>query len=415
MNWYQVLKSIQKHQEPLIDLSTGNPLLIDELSEVLSRSLRAISDRDDMATELGGYMNVDGLPDLIDGFADSCVPHIGYRLDREQVLVVPGIQAALRYAHEILRQRQESKRILFPVGLEFPGAVDPYSTLPPAIGPYQTASVDTDYFQPYMEPLSLDWESVGAVIISRPHNPTGCVWTAEAMTRLADEAAEHGAWLIQDETYALPFAPLMEKEYSFIDRPNNIHLYSFSKVGLAGERIGLVVAAPEIIQSFREMLRRNLIQAPKSGQRLALAVIQAIQSNPGLGRSFGALYRERWDLCRRLLFNVALPARIALWQGGPFLWCQWPGTLSSDDVFDSLLHRGVAVAPSSALWVSPRAAGQKSEAIRIGLGADLADLEKAIPVVANVLRMLLRLADDGNTPQKGLHSPGKMRPLADLS
>lgn len=391
MNWYQVLKSIEEHRDPLIDLSTGSPLLVDEIADVLSRALRALGNQNDIATELGGYTNVDGLPELINGFADACSKLIGYHLNCEQILVVPGVQAALRYAHEILRQHRQSPRILFPIGLEFPGAVDPHAPLAPAIGHYQVANIDTTFFRPLIDLLSLNWEGVGAVIVSRPHSPTGCVWSAEEMTKLADEAAEHGAWLILDETYALPFAPLTDEAYSFIDRPNVIHLYSFSKVGLAGERIGIVVAAPEIIRLFRGTLRRNLIQAPKSGQRLALAVIQAIQCKPELGKSFGPLYRKRWNLCRRLLFSSEIPAHIALWQGGPFLWCQWLGTLSSDDLFDSLLHDGVAVAPSSALWVDPLSADQRPEAIRIGLGTNISDLERAIPVVASALRELVRL------------------------
>jgi valine--pyruvate aminotransferase len=390
MNWYQVLTAIEAHTGPVLDLSTGSPLLVEEMGHALSKSLKTLADRDDLSAELGGYTNPDGLPDLINAFADVCTKYFGRRLDEEQIVVVPGIQAALRYAQEILRQRRESQRILYPIGLEFPGSIDTQSQGSRAIGRHQVANTSNGLFRPVIDHSSLDWKDVGAVIISSPHSPTGCFWSAEEMSRLADEAAAHGAWLILDETYALPFAPLSDRPYSFVDGPNVIHLYSFSKVGLAGERIGLVVGPSEIVRLFRGALRRNAIQTSKSGQRLALAVIDAIQSQPELGKTFGTLYRERWELCRRLLSTSEIRARIAVWEGGPFLWCEWSGGPSSDEMFSSLLDAGVAVAPSSALWVNDLYSDERPEGIRIGLGSSIADLEEALPIVAGFLCEPLR-------------------------
>ena len=388
MNWYQVLTAIEAQTGPLSDLSTGSPLLVEEMGHALSRALRVVADRDNLSGELGGYTNPDGLPDLINAFAGVCTEHFGRRLESEEIVVVPGAQAALRYAQEILRQRGESQRMLYPIGLEFPGAIDTQSRVRPAMGRYQVADSGDGFFRPAIDHSSLDWEDVGAVIISNPHSPTGCFWSGDEMSRLADEAAAHEAWLILDETYALPFAPLSDRPYSFVDRPNVIHLYSFSKVGLAGERVGLVVGAPETVRSFRGALRRNVIQTSKSGQRLALAVIQAIQSNPELGKVFGTLYRERWELCRSSLSTAATRARIALWEGGPFLWCEWLGGPSSDEMFNSLLGAGVAVAPSSALRVNDLDSDRRPEGIRIGLGSSLSDLEKALPIVAGFVQKL---------------------------
>lgn len=396
MEWYQLLTAIEE-QPPLINLCTGSPLLVEGMTKVLSRALQETGELDGIETELGQYANLDGLPELIATFADGCSKYFGRRINHQQILIVPGVQAALRYVHEILRSRGRSERVLFPIGLEFPGATDVIFPTPPHVGEYHFERTHGNLFQPLIAHSSLNWEGVGAVILSRPHNPTGCLWSTAEIHLLAEKAAEHGAWIVIDETYALPFGPMTADPYSVVDGPNVIHLYSFSKIGLAGERVGVVLGPEEIVCLFRAALRRNLIQAPKVGQRLALSAIEALRSDPALASCFGKLYQQRWEYCTRLLSAVDSEVGIGIsqWQGGPFLWCHWSGKPSGDQVFRELLREGVAVAPGSALWINPASSAPRPEGIRLGLGAPFSDLGVAASAIA---RVLSRMLQDAKSP-----------------
>ena len=391
MNFYDVLHAIKNHKGELYDLSTGSPQLISEISNIIVKTLIDIAKHPDTGQDLGSYRNLDGLPRLIKAFADRCTNDFGHPIATEQVIVTPGVQAALRYIHEFIRQ--QGCRILYPLGLEFIGAIDPLSDHPPAIGQYVSSAKGMGTSKISFDPTSLDWQNVGAVILSHPHNPTGRLWSTDELKILASTAERNDAWLVLDETYALPFAPLITGGNTQMDASNVIHLYSFSKVGLAAERVGIVVAPIEITDILRDIQRRSIIQSPKLGQHLALALLEIFENDPHLASCFGRLYRERWELCRVVMQRGKIlnkHLRIAEWEGGPFLWCEWEGLPASETIFWDLLDAGVAVTPAAALRVDPSCQDEpQPTGIRIGLGAPIENLERGVEIIARCLADLI--------------------------
>lgn len=84
---------------------------------------------------------------------------------------------------------------------------------------------------------------------ARPNNPTGTLWPSSAIEALAREFAD--VLFVSDEAYA---------EYcgdSMIDRvpalPNLIVMRTFSKVGLAGLRVGMTYASPAITGEIEKL------------------------------------------------------------------------------------------------------------------------------------------------------------------
>ena len=126
-----------------------------------------------------------------------------------------------------------------------------------------------------------------AILVNSPNNPTGCIYAADDMKRLADmvnrvnETRERPLFLLSDEPYRAfaydgavvpPVLPLT---------PYAVVLGSFSKtLSLAGERIGYVVVHPgmpdgDTLVNAITLTNRTLgfVNAPVIGQRLAMALL----------------------------------------------------------------------------------------------------------------------------------------------
>ena len=94
-------------------------------------------------------------------------------------------------------------------------------------------------------------ENVHAVLVNTPNNPSGAVYSARTLTRLAEllTAKEkqfgHDIWLISDEPYReIVFDG---KDIPYVSRfyPRTLSCYSFSKsLSLPGDRIGYVAVNP---------------------------------------------------------------------------------------------------------------------------------------------------------------------------
>ena len=126
-----------------------------------------------------------------------------------------------------------------------------------------------------------------AILVNSPNNPTGCIYSAEDMKRIAgivnrvNETRERPLFLLSDEPYRAfaydgavvpPVLPLT---------PFAVVLGSFSKtLSLAGERIGYVVVHPDMpdgatLVNAITLTNRTLgfVNAPVIGQRLAMALL----------------------------------------------------------------------------------------------------------------------------------------------
>lgn len=96
-----------------------------------------------------------------------------------------------------------------------------------------------------------DWAGQpGSLLVANPNNPDGVHRSPEQLERLAAVQAAAGGWLILDEAFAdaLP-------GNGFDGGEQVVVLRSFGKFfGLAGVRLGFVIAAPPIVTRLRELL-----------------------------------------------------------------------------------------------------------------------------------------------------------------
>jgi cobalamin biosynthetic protein CobC len=145
----------------------------------------------------------------------------------ERVAAVPGSEMALRL-------------------LPLLGVPQPIVAVRPSYGTHgAVASVRVD--QSALD----DWVGqAGSLLIANPNNPDGVPRSSDQLASLAAAQLRAGGWLILDEAFAdaMPGSGFNGDEQAVV-------LRSFGKFfGLAGVRLGFVIATPEILARLRALL-----------------------------------------------------------------------------------------------------------------------------------------------------------------
>lgn len=96
-------------------------------------------------------------------------------------------------------------------------------------------------------------ESVAAICVSRPTNPTGNVLTEEEIHKLDQLARDNGVPLIIDNAYGVPFPNIIFEDIEPFWNDNTILCMSLSKLGLPGLRCGIVIANEAVTQALTNM------------------------------------------------------------------------------------------------------------------------------------------------------------------
>lgn len=111
-----------------------------------------------------------------------------------------------------------------------------------------------------------DIEDIGAdhgvVVVVNPNNPDGRAYPTDALCRLHDRLKSHGGYLVVDEAFGdtdqdLSLAPVAS------GLSNLVIFRSFGKFfGLAGLRLGFVIAAPGVLERFEDWLGPWAVSGP---------------------------------------------------------------------------------------------------------------------------------------------------------
>ncbi|TDC96922.1 PLP-dependent aminotransferase family protein [Saccharopolyspora aridisoli] len=184
-------------------------------------------------------------------------------------------------------------------------------------------------------------------------NPTGRTIGEARRDRIADIAARHDLWLIEDDPYGeLRYSgrPLRPLSGRVPDR--SIYLGSFSKIVSPGMRVGWLRAPAQLRQQLTILkqaadLHTSTIDQAAAAEYLATADLDARV------RVLCETYRERRDAMLAGLREIA-PAgtEITEPEGGMFVWVRLPGEVDTAEVLQEALGHDVAFVPGAAFQVS---------------------------------------------------------------
>ncbi|RME33691.1 MAG: valine--pyruvate transaminase [Gammaproteobacteria bacterium] len=333
-------------------LGGGNPSHIPRVQSRLRVHMQRLLETPGAFERLvGDYAPPNGTPAFREALAGLLRREFGWEVGPEQVAVTNGSQAAFFCLFNLFAGTGSDgvkRRVLFPMAPEYIGYAD--LGLEPGLFTARRPRIEElpgrlFKYHPDFDSLEVD-DSIGALCVSRPTNPTGNVLSDREMERLAAVSRTAGVPLIVDNAYGAPFPDIIYREAHPLYEDNLILCLSLSKLGLPGARTGLVVAAEPVIRLLGAM---NAVVNLASGNLGCMLGQSLIESGEILSLSREVIrpwYRERMEralaLCHRQLEGIEY--RVHRPEGAMFLWLWFPGLpIDSEQLYQRLKARDVLV------------------------------------------------------------------------
>lgn len=194
------------------------------------------------------YMANAGHKDVREKVAAYLKKESDVNLSFENIIMTCGAAGGLNVVLKSLLNPGEEVIVLAPFFVEYLTYIDNYGGKPVIV------EADTSTFQPNIKLLeTLITEKTKAIIINTPNNPSGVIYSEEVLQKISKLLIDKGNEF-NTTIYVLSDEPYAKITYDGIKVPNMLKIFknsiivnSFSKsLALPGERIGYIVANPEI-------------------------------------------------------------------------------------------------------------------------------------------------------------------------
>jgi valine--pyruvate aminotransferase len=235
--------------------------------------------------------------------------------------------------------------------------------------------------------LEID-DSVGALCVSRPTNPSGNVLTNGEIAELDAIAKAKAIPLIIDGAYGLPFPNICFVEATPVWNENIILALSLSKLGLPGVRTGIIVASEEIIRAYVNANTIVSLASGNLGPAIAREWFRTGQILELTAKHVTPFYQDRSrqtvDWFREAMGD--LPFHIHKPEGAIFLWLWFEGLpITSQQLYERLKAHGVLVAPGQDFFIGLEddAWPHRHECIRVSYAQDEAKVRAGIRIIAD--------------------------------
>jgi aminotransferase len=242
--------------------------------------------------------------------------------------------------------------------------------------------------------FDIDIDAIEAAVTSRtkvifycnPNNPTGTIFSGEAIRRLAELAERKNLLILADEVY---------KDFYYVDLPHEtparfpeirervVRVFSFSKAfSMTGWRIGFLHSSEIIVKKILPYHDAMVTCAPVVSQYAAIA---ALRSGDRIVSEYREEFRRRRDYTLQCLDRVSDLIDYQIPTASYFVFPRLKHTLpnSTDSVafcYDMLTKVKLAVVPGSAF--GPSGEGH----VRISFGRDFEVLQEGLSRFESYLR-----------------------------
>jgi valine--pyruvate aminotransferase len=380
----------------MIMMGGGNPGLVPEFQEIMRNQLLEIcSDRQSFQQLVGSYAPPQGDRTFSVGLAALLKKEQGWDIGPENICLTNGSQTAFFMLFNlfagVLPDGRE-KKICLPMAPEYIGYADLgltdglfVSTRP------KIELLEKRFFKYHIDfdKLQID-ESIGAICISRPTNPTGNVITDGELAKLVDLAALHNIPLIVDSAYGLPFPGMIYTEAQPIWNENLIVCLSLSKLGLPAVRTGIVVARKEIIRALTSMNAIMSLSPNSFGAVLAQRLITSGEISAVSKDLMQPFYRKKMKKTVAAVQEMFadIPCRIHIPEGAMFLWLWFENLpITSLELYQRLKDHGVLVVSGHYFFPGLSESWQhKDECLRVTYSQDDDDVYRGLGIIAEVVR-----------------------------
>ncbi len=216
-------------------------------------------------------------------------------------------------------------------------------------------------------------------------NPTGTTLPLSRRQKLVALAAEYGVLIVEDDAYGeLRFSGPPLPSLASLDQAGWVlYVGTFSKIIAPGLRLGWACGDPALIERL-EMFRSEGPAGP-----FLTRVIARYCADGKLDAHVPRLVERYRHKCNLMLETIAreFPQDVVALKpdGGFFVWCQLPPSLSATALLAATAERGVTFLPGTRCYAN----GQGDGALRLAFSFQpAAQIVEGITVLGSVLREL---------------------------
>ena len=294
------------------------------------------------------YSDPAGLRSLRVAIAEHLRASRAVRCVADQILIVPGSQAALRLAATTLLKSNDR------VAIEDPGYFGAQRAFRAAGAQLVPVPVDEEGLN--VATLQRRGRNIRAVYVTPSHQyPLGMTMSATRRFALLEWAARHDAWILEDD---------YDSEYRYVSRPVGalqgvdahdrvIYTGTFSKALFPAVRVGYVVIPPPLWSKFLESRFAFDILTPTLFQRALSDFLKKGLFARHLRRMRRAYLERRDALLRGVAERCGDLVRVHNSDAGLHVTVLLRDGMNDQDVATRLGHRGVATLALSHAYIGP--------------------------------------------------------------
>ena len=218
------------------------------------------------------YTPGSGMLELKEAIQTKLKDLTGINYNPENIIVSNGGKQSLSVVCQALFDSGDKVVVFSPYWVSFPEFVTIAGAEPLFVN-----TIPTKQFEPDFDDLlnKID-ESVKGVIINSPSNPTGGVWSDDAIIKLLKLSKENNWIVISDETYEELVYDNEFKAIETLDKHNCeiITIRSMSKTyAMTGWRIGYTTADSDIVKAMSKIQGQTTSCPNAIGQRASIAAL----------------------------------------------------------------------------------------------------------------------------------------------
>ena len=220
-------------------------------------------------------------------------------------------------------------------------------------------------------------------------NPAGITTSEEKRRAIYEIARRHSVVILEDNPYGeLRFAGTDVPTIKSMDEDGIVvYCSSFSKILSAGMRVGFVCAPDKLVQKMVVAKQCEDVHTNILFQMLCHRYMTE-KDMDGHIAGIRALYRDKCNLMLDCL-DAHMPKEIHYTrpEGGLFIWCTLPDSISMNDFVKRAIERKVAVVPGTAFNCDTEAPSQ-SFRLNYSTPSD-EDIRRGIEILGNLAKEML--------------------------
>ncbi len=241
-----------------------------------------------------------GMIEFREAICDKLEKENGLRYSIKNILVSNGEKQSLYTACQVLFDKGDEVLVCKPYWVSFPEFVRLADAKPVFVNTIPENNFEIDF--KHLEKIIS--KKIKGIIINSPSNPTGGVWSNEAIVKLLKIAKENNWVIISDECYE---RIVYNKKFISTEKINREHkigatvltCMSLSKTyAMTGWRIGYTAGSVDLISAMSKLQGQATSCANSIGQ---FAGIEALSGDQKCVQEMLMLFKERRDLIIKLL------------------------------------------------------------------------------------------------------------------